>query len=115
MAEAVLDFGLQIIGEAITDRGVDAPNVVAPLRALISVTHIAEDLLVPTQRAKNLGREFVFRLQIVSERVGIADSRHFESRFGKFRPKLPMMPCKRNVLSEKELTVIAYVAAGRKG
>jgi len=40
--EAVLDFGLQIASEAVTDRGIDAPNVVAPLNTLAFLRHSAK-------------------------------------------------------------------------
>jgi hypothetical protein len=43
-AEAVLQFSLQVIGEAIAEGGVDPPNVVAPFGPVISWS----DRSVPT-------------------------------------------------------------------
>ena len=53
-AEAILQFCLQVICEAIAEGGVDTPDVVAPFRPVILVGDGAEELLVPAQRAEEL-------------------------------------------------------------
>ena len=114
VGEAVLDFGLQIIGETVAKRGIDAPGVVAPLGAAIVVADGTEELLVPAQSAEKLRSNFVFGFKIVGEGVGVADPRDFKARFEKFRPQLQPMPCKRGVLSKKQLAVVADAATGWK-
>src|SRR6267143_5255959 len=67
LAEAVLEFPLQVIREAIAEGGVDAPDIAAPLRAVILVPDCAEELLVPAERPKKLRSDLVFRLEIVGK------------------------------------------------
>jgi hypothetical protein len=77
-AETVLNFRLTIIGEAIAERGIDPPDIVAPPRAGLFFADGAEELLVPPQRAVKLRSEFVFRFAIIGERVGISNAGDFE-------------------------------------
>src|SRR5205085_591712 len=46
---------------------------------------------------------------------GIADARHFEARFVKFRPQLKVVPGERHVLPEDKLAVIADPMTAWKG
>ena len=86
MAEAVLQFSLEVIGEAVADSGVDAPDVIAPFRAALFIADGAKELLVPTERAEELGSDFVFRLEVVGKSIGITDPGDLETRFKKLRP-----------------------------
>ena len=62
-------------GETVTRREIRAPKIAAPRRgAAINVGHVAEELLVPSDRAEQLGREFIFRLQVIREGVGIGEA-----------------------------------------
>src|SRR2546423_5260210 len=113
-AEAILDFQLEIVGEAIAERSVHAADIVAPLRAALFIADGAEQLLVPAQRAEELRCDFVFRFEVIGEGVGVANARHLEARFEKFRPQLEVMPGERNILRQDQLAIIANVAARRK-
>jgi hypothetical protein len=86
MAEAVLHFPLQVIREAIAESGVDPPDIVAPLRAVILIADRAEELLVRAPRTEELWSDFVFRLKVVGKSVGISDPVHLEARFVELRP-----------------------------
>ena len=114
MAEAVLDFSLQVIREAIADGGVDAPDVVAPFRAALFIADRAEELLVPAQRTEKLWSDFVFRFEVVGKSVGIADPRHLEARFEKLRPELEVMPGEGKVLRQDKLVIVPDAPTGRK-
>src|SRR5450432_4163856 len=114
MAEAVLHFPLQEIREAIAEGGIDAPDVVAPFRAALFKWDSPEELLVPTQRAEELWSDFVFRLDIVSDSVGIPDTGHLETRFVGFCPQLEVMPREGEILCQNELSIVADAATERK-
>lgn len=86
MGVTVSEFLLKVICEAISEGGIDAPDIVAPLRAVILIADGAEKLLVPPQRSEELRSYFVFCLDVVGEGVGIADAGHFKARFVKLRP-----------------------------
>ena len=109
-----MEFRLEVIGEAIAQRGVDPPDIVTPLFPLIFIPDRAEKLLVPTQRAVKLRGDFVFRFEVIGKGVGVADVRDLEARFKKFRPKLKVMPREGNVLRQDELAIIAEPATRRK-
>jgi hypothetical protein len=47
MGETVLDFALQIVGETVAERSVDAPDIVAPLHLIVFIRHGSEELLIP--------------------------------------------------------------------
>src|ERR1700694_3827780 len=84
---AVLDLSLEIIGETITKRSVNAPGFRTPRPAFAVLRADAgKELLVPAQRAKKLRSDFVFGFQIISENIGVSDARNLEARFKKFRP-----------------------------
>ena len=55
MGKTVLQFSLQIIGETITERGVDAPDVVSPLDLFIVIRKGSEQLLIPADSGVELG------------------------------------------------------------
>ena len=79
---------------------------------MILVADRAEELLVPAQRAEELRSDFVFRLEVVGESVGIADAGHLEARFVKLRPQLEVMPGEGDILRQNELAIVADAAAG---
>src|SRR5439155_9394838 len=114
MAEAVLEFTLEVIGEAIAESGVDAPDVVAPSCAFILVADCAEELLVPTQCAEELWSDFVFCLEVVGERIGVADAGYLESCFVKLCPQLEVMPREGKILRQDQFAIVANAATGRK-
>src|SRR5206468_12328979 len=94
---------------------VDPPEILAPANLTARVVgDVAEELLIPTERAEELRREFVFRLKIVSECIRVAHTRNFETRFVKFRPQLQMVPSKTDILAEKQLPVIIDIAPPRQ-
>src|SRR3954463_4170040 len=99
-------------GEAISSREVRAPQVAAPRRGSTdTVRYVVEELLVPTNSGKKLGREFVFHLEVVGEGIGIGETGNLETGLEKFRPHLPVVPGEGDVLAEHALVVIADVAA----
>ena len=57
VGETVLYFALEIIGEAITDGGVHAPDIVTPLHVIAIVNHCSEKLLVPANSGEKLRSE----------------------------------------------------------
>src|SRR3954453_5268978 len=102
--------------EAITGRNFRAPDIVAPgRRSSVNVRNVAEELLVPANRAEQLRGKLVFRLQVIREGVGVAESRDFEPRFKRFRPELPVMPGEADVLGHEALVVIANVGSEGQG
>lgn len=113
--EIVLDLELDMGGEAIAQRGIDPPRVVAPrLFATETIGNIAVELLVPAHGAEELRREFVFCLNEIPEHIRIPDPRHFEPRLMHFRPDLEMMPLEADVLRDQGFAVIVEAAAGRQ-
>src|ERR1700719_2157408 len=109
--KAILQLKLRMRGETIAGGDVRAPEVVSPRRGpAIAVRDVAEELLVPARGGEKLRREFVFRLEVISERVGIGESGNFEARLEEFRPQLQVMPGKTDVLPEQTFVVIADVA-----
>src|SRR5713101_3783960 len=101
--------------ETIGNRSIYPPEVITPPNATAcAVGHGIEQLLVPAERGKKLGREFIFHLKIVCECIRVADARNFETRFVKFRPQLQMMPGEADILAEDELSIIADIAATRQ-
>src|SRR5437868_11711493 len=102
--------------ETVGDRGIYPPKVITPPNATAcTVGHGIEQLIVPAERSKKLGREFIFHLKIVSECVRVAYPRHFETGFVEFRPQLQMMPGEADILPENKLPIVADVASGRQG
>src|SRR5205823_5840605 len=85
--KAILEFQLSMRRETIAECRVDPAQILGPTNITAhAVAYVAEELLVPTKRAKELRCEFVFCLKIVSECVRVAYSRNLEARFVKFRP-----------------------------
>src|SRR2546423_1606176 len=83
--EAVLQLELSVGGEPVAGGDARAPEIVPPRRgAAVTIGHVAEELLVPAHGAEELRRELVLRLQVISERVGIGESRNLEARLEKF-------------------------------
>ena len=111
VTEAILRFQLQVIGKTITEDGVDARDVNAPWDGVILNGNRAVELLVPTERGKELRSDLIFRLNVVGKRVGIPDIRHLKARFEDFRPQLETMPGKADILAEEELPIVADAAS----
>src|SRR5258707_14765511 len=101
--------------EAVAERGVDAPDIAIPrCFAASAVIYVRKELLVPTNGGKKLGCDFVFRFEIVRERVGVADIWDLKSGEENLAPELPMPPLVADVFSESDLVVVADVFAGGK-
>src|SRR5436190_1598214 len=81
---------------------------------MILIADRIKELLVPTQRPEELRSDFVFRFEVVGERVGISNAGHLEARLVKLRPELEMMPCEGDILSQNDLAIVANPAARRK-
>jgi len=114
--EAVLQLELSVGGEPVAGGDVRAPEIVSPRRgAAGTVRHVAEELLVPAHGAEELRREFVFRLQVIGECIGIGETWNLKARLEKFRPQLPVVPGKADILREDAFVVIADVTAERQG
>src|SRR5438045_2488081 len=108
---AVLHFELHVRRKTVAGGQLYAPEVGAPLQiATSAIVDVAEELLVPAKRAEPLRREFVFCLEIICKRVGIARARNFKTRLVKFRPQLQMAKRIADVLAEHELAIIISVA-----
>src|SRR5881392_2211968 len=87
LLKAILQLQLDMRCKTVACCHVDPPEILAPANLTTrAVGDVAEELLIPTERAEELRREFVFRLKIVSECIRIAHPRDFEARFVKFRP-----------------------------
>src|SRR5438046_4515400 len=87
LLKAILQLQLDMRSKAVACCQVDPPEILAPANlTTYAVGDVAEELLIPTERAEELRREFVFCLKIVSECIRIAHPRDFEARFVKFRP-----------------------------
>src|SRR5437762_4833264 len=101
--------------ETITRREIGAPKIVTPRRgAAKTVGYVTKKLLVPADRAKKLRCEFVFRLEVIGERIGIAEPGNFKTRLEKFRPQLPVMPGEADVLAEHALMIIVDAGSIRQ-
>ena len=115
LLKTVLQLELRVRCEAIAGRDINTPNIIAPGNtSSISVGHIAEELLVPADRAEKLRSEFVFRFEIINKCVGVADARDFETRFVKFGPELQVMPGEADILAQNAFVVIADITAIRQ-
>ena len=113
--EAVLQLQLRVRGEAVADGGIDPPYVAAPGRTITQpITHGAENLLIPTQSPIELRREFVSRLKVVGEDIGVTHGRNFEARFEKLSPNLKVAPGKRDVLCDHDLPVVVKAMTCRQ-
>src|SRR5437762_5037960 len=74
--EAVLQLELSMRGKAIARRYVRAPEITAPRRgAAVTIGHVAKELLVPAHGAEELRGEFVFRFDVIGERIRIRETR----------------------------------------
>src|SRR5438552_4985670 len=114
--KAVLHLKLGVRGEAVSNRSVDPPQILAPAQTtLSSVVDGSKNLLVPAQRAEKLRCKFIFSFKIIGERVCVTDPRNFKTRFVNFRPHLQVMPGEAGILTENEFVVITNVAARRQG
>src|SRR2546421_9912638 len=70
--KAVLNLELGVRGETISNRGVDAPEILTPAEAVSSpIVDGSKQLLVPAQRTEKLRREFIFGFKIIGERVRV--------------------------------------------
>src|ERR1051326_7651115 len=101
--------------EAVTEDSIDAPDVAIPWRfAANAVVYVGEELLVPANGREKLRRDFVFRLEIIRERVRVADVRNLKACEKNLAPKLPMPPLVAEVLGEGDLIVIPNAFASGK-
>src|SRR5215471_17026237 len=101
--------------ETIGRRDVDSFKVWTPVVLTTNaIADCAEELLVPANRAKKLRRKLVFCLDIIRECVCISHERDFKPRFIKLGPKLQMMPCETDVLSQNKFSIVVDVAPGRQ-
>src|ERR1700737_4944671 len=115
LLKSVLQVELRVRCKTIAARDINTPNIKAPGNSSsISIGHIAKELLVPANRAEKLRSEFVFRFEIISKCVGVADARDFEARFVKFGPELQVMPGEADVLAQNALVVIPDITAIRQ-
>src|SRR5437773_8687390 len=113
--KAVLSLELGVRGETVSNRSVDAPQILTPAEAALSpILDGSKNLLIPAQRTEKLGREFIFGFKIICERVRVADPRHLEARFVKFRPYLQVVPGKARILSQNKFAKIANAATTRQ-
>ncbi len=111
---AVLQLELGVRGEAVAQRGINPPDIMAVGDGLARrIAPGREQFLIPAQRAEKLRRDFVFRLQIIGEDVGVAETRDFEASLKRFRPELQMSARVADVLPENKLPVFAVIALER--
>src|SRR5262245_59779266 len=101
--------------EAVCRSDVDSFKIRTPtLGTADAITDFVEDLLVPADRAKQLRRKFIFGFNVIREGISVSHIRDFKTRFIEFGPKLQVMPCEADVLSENEFSVVADVPTGRQ-
>src|SRR5437868_5495231 len=113
--KAVLQLQLDVGGEPVASGHVGPPDVPAPRRcSAVNVGDVAEELLVPADRAEKLRGKLVFHLEVISERVGVGEPGYLESRLKEFRPELPMVPGEPDVLAEQALMIIADIMSERQ-
>ena len=87
LLKTVLQLQLSMRRKTVGSRNVDPRQVLTPSNtATLSVIYAVKELLVPAERTEELRGEFIFRLNIVCECVGVADRRNLETRLVKFRP-----------------------------
>src|SRR5208282_6706792 len=80
VCKAVLHFGLEMAGEAISQNRVHTPHIVVPRSfAAGPVIDIAVELLVPAQRPVKVRRKLVLGFHVINQCVRIADIRHLEA------------------------------------
>jgi hypothetical protein len=107
LLKAILQFQLGIRCKTVAGCDVNPTQILAPAGVItFAVGDIAEELLVPTERAKELRGEFIFCFKIVSKCIRIANAGNFEARSYKLRPQLQEMPGKRYVLGAASLTYL---------
>jgi hypothetical protein len=83
--KAVLQLELGVRGETVSNRSIDASQILTPAEAALSaIIDRSKDLLVPAHRTEKLGCEFIFRFKIIGERVRVTDPRNFKTRFVDF-------------------------------
>ena len=115
VAETVLQFDLEVIGESIAKGGVHPRYVIAPRYApAVVVANRAEQMLIPAKSSEQLWSDLVFRFHVIGNTVGIADLRNFKARLKSFGLDLPVMPLETDILAEKQFTIVADVLARRK-
>src|SRR6266480_7257824 len=113
--KTILQFQLRVWCKTIGCSDVDPAEVFSPANVLaVAITDIAEELLVPTKRAKELRSKFVFRFDVVGKGICISNPRHFKPRFVKLDPYLQMAPCKTGILPKNELTIIIDITSRRQ-
>ena len=107
---------LRLRGVTVAEREIEPRQVIAPWNPVaFAIRNGREKLLVPTQSAEELGRNFVFGLDVIGEGVCVADIRDFETRFIDFSPELEVMPLEADVLGENLLVIVADTATGGEG
>src|SRR5436305_7954674 len=113
--KTILQFQLRVWCKTIGCSDVDPTEVLTPANIMaVAIIDIAEELLVPTKRAKELRSKFVFRFHVISECVCVSYSRYLESRFVKLDPYLQMAPCKTGILPKNKLTIIIDITSRRQ-
>src|SRR6266542_3680449 len=113
--KTILQFQLRVWCKTIGCSDVDPAEVLAPANIMaVAIIDIAEELLVPTNRAKELRGKFVFRFDVIRECVCVSHSRHFEAGFVELGPKLQMTPGKTEVLHKDKFAIIIDVTSRRQ-
>src|SRR5437773_630935 len=90
--------------EAVGCRRIDLPPILPC--GNIRIPDSPEKLLPPTQRPKELRREFVLRLQIIGQFVSVPDPWRLVSRFVNLRPDLPVVPRKAQLLAKNVFMIV---------
>src|SRR5665213_3576452 len=99
MLDAELQLELRVRRESEPRPGVDTGDIAAPRRrSPTRQGHGREELLVPAERAEELGRELVLGLDVVGLRVGVAYPGDLKLRLVGLRPDLLMVPRASDVL-----------------
>src|SRR5438094_1551183 len=92
--KTILQFQLRVWCKTIGCSDVDPAEVLAPANIMaVAIIDIAEELLVPTNRAKELRGKFVFRFDVIRVCVCVSYSRYLDARFVKRDPYLRMSLC----------------------
>src|SRR5437763_17009251 len=101
-------------GKTVTGRNIGPTEIPTPAKSSHSSSIDAgKELLVPAKCAEELRSDFIFCFKIICKGVRVADPRHLEARFVKFRPHLQMVPGKAGILPQNKFAKIAKVATAR--
>ncbi len=98
--KTVLQLQLCVGSEAITERGINSPKIVAKCEVIpIPIRHRAKELLIPAQGAEELQPELVFAFEIVDNGIGVTDARNLKPDLVDFRPHLQVAPGETQILT----------------